>query len=86
MGKNGEAIEEGSYSNRPCPVCRTLEQAKEEFEEAERRAESKYNEALALAKKKLDKDIEGSTLVINYVSLILRSDFEDDADGVTTAF
>lgn len=95
MGKSGEAIEEGSITNRPCPVCRTLDRAREEFEEAERRAESRYNEALAVAKEKfddavtrarekMDEEDEGSTLVITYVSLIILSGFEDDADVVIT--
>jgi hypothetical protein len=58
IGKHGEVIEEGSFSNRPCPVCKTLEKAREEYEEAIRLAEAKYQRAVA-----------NSTMIKHYVSL-----------------
>ncbi len=57
VGKNGEVVEQGSFSNRPCPVCRTLEAAQEEYEDAIRLAEARYQRA-----------IENSTMITHYVS------------------
>jgi len=57
VGRNGETVEQGSFSNRPCPVCRTLEDAQEEYEEALRVAEMRYQRAIAY-----------STMITHYVS------------------
>jgi len=57
VGKNGEVVEQGSFSNRPCPVCRTLEAAQKEYEEALRLAYARYQRAIAT-----------STMITHYVS------------------
>jgi hypothetical protein len=57
VGRHGEEVEQGSFSNRPCPVCRALDQAREEYDEAMRLAEAKYQRAVA-----------NSTMVTHYVS------------------
>jgi hypothetical protein len=58
IGRHGEAVEQGSFSNRPCPVCRTLEEARGEYDEAIRLAEARYQRAVA-----------NSTMVTHYVSV-----------------
>jgi hypothetical protein len=49
IGKNGEEVEQGSFTNRPCPVCRRLEEARDEYDEAIRLAEARYQRAMANA-------------------------------------
>ena len=57
VGRNGEAIEQGSLSNRSCPVCRTLDQARGDYDETVRLAEARYQKAVG-----------SSTMITHYVS------------------